>query len=148
MIFIGLGSSIGDAEKIFKSAENALGLKDVNVLRKSHILKNPPYGGVAENEFSNAVWQIETDLDPQALLKTLQTVENEHERKREKRWSDRTLDLDILIYHDEVLKTDTLTIPHPGIPNRRFVLEPLSELVDENFEIPTLGALRNLFDRE
>ena len=117
-------------------------------INKSNILKNPPYGGVAENEFSNAVWQIETDRTSKELLKTLQQVESEHERIREKRWSDRTLDLDILIFHDEVLKTKDLTIPHPGIANRRFVLEPLSELVDENFEIPTLGALGNLFDHE
>lgn len=148
MIFIGLGSSIGDAEKIFRSAEVSLEKKNIHVVQKSHLLKNPPYGGVAHNEFSNAVWQIETDFTPEKLLKVLQAVENEHERKREKRWSDRTLDLDILIFNKEVVNTDDLVIPHPGIANRRFVLEPLSELVDENFEIPTLGALRNLFDPE
>ncbi len=146
MIFIGLGSSIGDAEKIFRSTETSLEKSNIRVVQKSNILRNPPYGGVAENEFSNAVWQIETERSPQELLKVLQEVEDQHDRKREKRWSDRTLDLDILIFNDVILKTKNLTIPHPGIANRRFVLEPLSELVDENFEIPTLGALRNLFD--
>ncbi len=148
MIFIGLGSSLGDAEKTFQSAENALELVNVHVLQKSHIFKNPPYGGVAENEFSNAVWQIETNLSPEKLLKVLQEVENEHGRTRDKRWDDRTLDLDILIFDEVVMSTDNLTIPHSGIASRKFVLEPLSELVDENFEIPTLGALRNLFDPE
>jgi len=148
MIFIGLGSSIGDAEKIFRSAEVSLEKKNIHVVGKSNILLNPPYGGVAKNDFSNAVWQIETDFTPEELLKVLQAVENEHERVREKRWSDRTLDLDILIFNDEVMKTDNLIIPHPGIANRPFVLEPLTQLVDENFEIPTLGALRNLFDHE
>ena len=148
MIFIGLGSSIGDAEKIFRSTETSLEAKNIHVVQKSNILKNPPYGGVAKNEFSNTVWQIETNFTPIELLKVLQEVEIQHERKREVRWSDRTLDLDILIFNDEVIRTDDLIIPHPGIANRRFVLEPLNELVDENFEIPTLGALRNLFDHE
>lgn len=148
MIFIGLGSSIGDAEKIFRSAEVSLEEKSIHVVQKSNILLNPPYGGVAKNDFSNAVWQIDTDFTPEELLKVLQKVENEHERVREKRWSDRTLDLDILIFDDEIVKTEDLTIPHPGIANRSFILGPLSELVDENFEIPTLGALRNLFDHE
>jgi 2-amino-4-hydroxy-6-hydroxymethyldihydropteridine diphosphokinase len=148
MIFLGLGSSIGNAEKIFQSAEKALGLANVKVVQKSNILKNPPVGGIAKNEFSNAVWQVETALSPVELLKVSQQVEEEHGRTREKRWEDRTLDIDILIFHEEIVNADNLKIPHPQIANRLFVLQPLSELVDENFEIPTLGALGNLFESE
>jgi len=148
MIFIGLGSSLGNAEKIFKSAEQALELLNVHVMKKSNILRNPPFGGVAKNEFSNAVWQIETDQSPEALLTILHAVEEEHGRTRETRWADRTLDLDILIFDAVIMNTDKLTIPHSRIANRKFVLQPLRELVDENFEIPTLGLLGTLFPSE
>ncbi|MCF7905579.1 2-amino-4-hydroxy-6-hydroxymethyldihydropteridine diphosphokinase [Candidatus Gracilibacteria bacterium] len=148
MIFIGLGSSIGNAEEIFASVEKLLIEQGIQVVKKSSILKNPPIGGVAKNEFSNAVWQVEPVearlIAPLQLLKILQKIETDHGRTREKKWDDRTLDLDILIFHDEIINIPELQIPHPEISNRIFVLKPLSELVDETLEIPTLGALGSL----
>ena len=164
-IFVALGSSIGDAEAIFFSAEQCLAKKDIQVLKKSKILQNEPYGGVAQNIFSNAVWQISFEyslfekinwvllpnkrkkyLKSKKLLKILQSCEDFHERKRGKnvkRWDDRTLDLDILMFDDLVLNTKKLTIPHREIDKRVFVLQPWSEIVDENFKIPKFGVLKD-----
>jgi len=170
MIFLGIGSSIGNAEEIFKSTEVFLKKHGVIILKKSKILKNPPIGGVAKNEFSNAVWQIifeksilfkfsqnenpltkiilkklkktkkkyQKVLQKEALmlLKILQECEDFHDRKREKKWDDRSLDLDILMYHELDCETEKLTVPHSEIQNRDFVKIPWKEIVDENFEIP------------
>lgn len=147
MIFIGLGSSIGDAKKIFSSTETAFKNAGIHVTKKSKNMHCPPFGGVAKNEFTNAVWQIETKLSPLKLLHTLEKIEVQHgriDKNIQQRWDDRTLDLDILIYHNQVINTDQLQIPHPHMMHRDFVLKPLSELVDENFEIPTFGLLSEL----
>ena len=144
-IFIGLGSSLGNGTEIFASAQKFLEKKDIKIVQKSNILKNPPIGGVAKNEFSNAVWEIAFNRSPEELLMLLQECERAHGRpKTHKYWGDRTLDLDILIWEEKIINTPNLKIPHPEIPNRNFVLLPLSELVDENFEIPTFGALNTL----
>jgi len=148
MIFLGLGSSIGDAKKIFASTEHALETCGIRVVKKSKIFKNPPVGGIAKNEFSNAVWQLDVGTrHALSLLKILQKIETDHGRTYEIKWGDRTLDLDILIFNDKIINTPNLKIPHPGIPKRLFVLKPLAELVDESFEIPTLGRLQDLLKK-
>jgi len=147
MIFLTLGSSIGNAAEIFDSAEKSLGSRGIKVIHKSKIFKNPPYGGVAKNEFSNAVWHIETEMSPEEVLEIVQQIERDHGRTRERKWDDRTLDIDILLWNDLVIKTPKLTIPHPGIAERIFFLKPLSELVDENFQIPTFGTLKKLLSQ-
>lgn len=144
MIFLGIGSSIGNAEEIFLSAEIFLKQNKITILQKSNILKNPPFGGVAKNEFSNAVWEISVpkEMTPYTLLSLLKNAEQTAGRDfSAPRWSDRPLDIDILIWNKKEIKTSKLTIPHPGITERNFVLKPLAELVDENFEIPTLGPI-------
>lgn len=146
MIFLGIGSSIGNAEQIFHDAEQFLKKNHISVLRKSSVLKNPPFGGIAQNEFSNAVWEISVpqDISPEILLPILKQAEQNAGRDfSAPRWSDRPLDIDILIWDEEILQTSELTIPHPGIAKRDFVLKPLAELIDENFKIPTLGTLKN-----
>ncbi len=150
MIFIAIGSSIGDAEKTFLVAEKLLADCDVIVTRKSKIMKNPPAGGVAQNEFSNAVWElgVPDTMVPHELLAVLKDVEEDAGRNMTaERWSDRVIDLDLIIFHDEVIDTPTLTVPHPRMDERDFVLQPLAELIDENFEIPTLGPLKSFLKR-
>ena len=150
MIFIAVGSSIGDAKTTFANAEKLLADCDVQVVRKSKIMKNPPMGGVAQNEFSNAVWELKIPdtMVPHELLAVLKDVEEDAGRNMQSdRWSDRVLDLDIIIFHDQVVETPTLTIPHQRMDERDFVLKPLAELVDENFEIPTLGPLKSFLNR-
>ncbi len=166
MIFIGVGSSIGDAEKTFKQAQVFLQNKGICVLKKSKNLKNAPQGGVAQNQFTNAVWQLEfaetrwektnwyllpqhrrQKLKAYKLLKKLQAVEKKAQRERVKRWDDRTLDLDILMFHQLVLRKQRLLVPHPLIFERDFVLRPWQELVDKDFEIPKFGAIGTLIKR-
>lgn len=146
MILLGLGSSIGNAEEIFDSAEQMMGAQGIKMLKKSSILKNPPFGNVAKNEFSNAVWAVETNLSAEDLLVVLQKIEAAHGRDKtsEIRWGDRSLDIDILTFGKQVIDSGQLQIPHPGIPERDFVLKPMAEIVDENFEIPTFGPLQKL----
>jgi len=150
MIFIGIGSSIGNAKEIFRTAEKLLELLNINVIKKSKIFKNPPFGGIAKNEFSNAVWEIAIPkyMTPQKLLRILKATEANAGRDFSvPHWGDRLLDLDILIFHDKIVNASDLSIPHAGIAARDFVLNPLAELVDENFEIPTLGTLKSLLKK-
>jgi GTP cyclohydrolase I len=150
MIFIGVGSSIGNAEKNFKKAQECLEQSGLFVVKKSKILSNKPYGGIAQNIFSNAVWQLKSreNLTSHQLLNILKTCEVKLGRNLQaKRWSDRIIDLDILMFHDEILKSKILTIPHQEIQNRIFVLEPWQELVDKNFEIPKLGRLAKILEK-
>ncbi len=166
MIFLGVGSSIGNAEAIFASAEAWLEARGVKVIKKSQNLKNPPVGGVATNEFTNAVWHaqfLETSwekvnwcllprsrrlrLKAYKLLKLLKKCEAIHGRTKSPRWSDRPLDLDILTFHELVINKTKLIIPHPEIANRSFVLRPWSELVDARFEIPNLGRIKDLISK-
>lgn len=163
MIFLGVGSSIGNAEAIFSSAESWLKNRGINVIKKSKHLKNPAIGGVAKNEFTNAVWQVEflettwekinwcllprsrrLRLKAYKLLNLLKKCEFFNGRLAAARWADRSLDLDILMFHELTLQTPKLTIPHSEIAKRSFVLRPWAELVDENFEIPNLGLLKDL----
>ena len=163
MIFIALGSSIGNAENIFRNTAIWLELHGIEVIKKSKILKNPPLGTAAQNEFSNAVWEIEFRetiwekinwiLLPKSrrfrlkafkLLKLLQQCERDHGRVKTERWADRPLDLDILMFHELALNTSRLTIPHSEISKRDFVLQPWRAIVDDGFEIPNLGLLKDL----
>lgn len=153
MIFLGVGSSIGKAQALFLSAEKYLEEAGIKVIKKSKIYKNPPLGGVAQNEFSNAVWQIQLPNDfekneienAKKLLKICKKGEAKHGRDfKNEKWSDRTLDLDILMLNQLVLNDEDLKIPHPEIKKRDFVLLPWSELVFDDFEIPIHGNLHNL----
>ncbi len=151
MIFLGIGSSIGDAQEVFEKAERLLEKKGIDVVQKSTVFKNPPMTDDAKNDFNNAVWEIvlRKQYSPLDFLLALKGVEREVGRDmRAPRWSDRVLDLDILIFDKKIIKTPNLTIPHPGIAERDFVLIPLAELVDESFEIPTLGTLASLLKHE
>mgnify|MGYP005671815415 CR=1 FL=1 len=158
-IYLAIWSSIGDAEEIFDSAQKFLEQHGVKILRKSSNYLTEPYGWVAKNMFTNAVWEIDfthfgrnqelgirnqasspdswlsTSNSPEyqtaiKLLSICQACEAAHGRTREKRWGDRTLDIDILTFWDLRCETDELTIPHPEIHKRGFVKKPLSELLD------------------
>ncbi len=135
-VLIALGSSIGDAEAIFESAEKFLDENGLEIIKKSKNHKFPPYGGVAKNEFTNAVWEIEIQGlkefsydKARKFLNLLQKCEDHHGRTREKQWGDRTLDIDILTFGNLECNTTQLTIPHAEIQKRDFVLIPLREIL-------------------
>ena len=97
-------------------------------IRVSDYIETAPYGGVEQDDFLNGVLEAETLYSPEELLARLQEEEQIAERKREVHWGPRTLDLDILFYEDLVLTKKELSVPHPDMKNRQFVLEPLSQL--------------------
>lgn len=128
--YIGLGSNLGGSEKTIQSALTALkNHPATSLLNSSSLYGSKPHGPQDQPDYVNAVAEIETDLKPHPLLDVLQEIENNHNRIRtEQRWGPRTLDLDLLLYGDKVIDTDRLTVPHPRIGDRSFVLYPLAEI--------------------
>lgn len=127
--YIGLGSNIGDKTSNLKKAIDELGRVSGNkVLAASSFYKTEPVGEVEQDWFINAAVKIETGLPPRELLKTLLDIERNLGRVREIKWGPRIIDLDILIYDDLVMEEEGLTIPHPCLHERGFVLTPLAEI--------------------
>lgn len=128
-VFIALGSNMGDKLGYLERAVNNL-QEDSHFknIRVSDYLETAPYGGVEQDDFLNGVLEAETLYSPESLLARLQREEQLAGRTREVRWGPRTLDLDILLYDDLIMNERDLTIPHPDMKNRAFVLEPLAAL--------------------
>jgi 2-amino-4-hydroxy-6-hydroxymethyldihydropteridine diphosphokinase len=128
--YIGLGANLGQREKSITAALNALErTRGIVVEAVSSLYQTDPVGGPpGQPEFLNAVARLRTELSPQRLLAVLLNVEHSLGRHRGERWGPRTIDLDILLYDDLVLSEDGLTIPHPLMHERRFVMEPLAEI--------------------
>lgn len=127
--YIALGSNMGDKRAYLDGAVKALSkLADCKVKKVSDWLETAPYGVTDQDTFLNGVLELETLLSPQELLDRLHEIEADAHRERILRWGPRTLDLDILLYDDLVLDTETLHIPHIDMHNRYFVLEPLSQI--------------------
>lgn len=143
-IFLGLGSNLGDRAKNLKDAIKLIGLP---IVAESAIYETEPVDYLNQPWFLNQVLQCETSFHPLKLLKECQRVENELGRTREISKGPRTIDIDLLFYNDEILSTPELTIPHPGIPQRRFVLIPLNEIAPD-FVHPQLNlTVQQLLER-
>ena len=127
--YLGIGSNLGDKRKYIEDAVGKLKKNElIREVRCSKLLVTKPYGGVEQDDFLNGAIEIETLLSPMELLTFLQQLEQEAHRERKVHWGPRTLDLDILFYEDVISNDPKLLIPHRDMQNRRFVLEPLSEL--------------------
>ncbi|OGX37360.1 MAG: 2-amino-4-hydroxy-6-hydroxymethyldihydropteridine diphosphokinase [Omnitrophica WOR_2 bacterium RIFCSPLOWO2_12_FULL_50_9] len=126
--YIALGSNLGDRVSYIMSAVASLQEKGASVLKQSTIIETDPVGGPPQPKFLNAVVKIETRLSPVELLNQCQGIEKELGRVRDVPSGSRTIDLDILLYDRLVLDTPRLTIPHPRMFERAFVLEPLKEM--------------------
>ena len=127
--YIGIGSNIGDRHGYIDRAIEALkAVRHVEVKRVSTIYETDPVGGVPQGKFLNGVIEIETALDPHGLLKALNRIERALGRTRKEKNGPRTIDLDILYYGEDVVEDEGLTIPHPKICQREFVLRGLREL--------------------
>lgn len=130
--YISLGSNVGDRMETLTAAIFALHDSDgVAVVDISGIYETAPWGGVEQAPFLNAVAKVLTTLDAHALLGELQTTEAAfgRDRSREQRWGPRILDLDLLLYGDEVIDSEDLEVPHPRLDERPFVLIPLMEVM-------------------
>ncbi|MCD7918993.1 MAG: 2-amino-4-hydroxy-6-hydroxymethyldihydropteridine diphosphokinase [Clostridiales bacterium] len=145
--FLGLGSNLGDKRAYLDGAVEGLRqTPDIRVKAVSAYRTTKPYGGVEQEDFLNAAAEIETLLPPRELLDALHRLEQEAGRERLVHWGPRTLDMDVLFYDDLVQDDVDLTIPHPDLQNRRFVLEPMTELAP-HFVHPALGkTMRQLLD--
>ncbi|MBV9532647.1 MAG: 2-amino-4-hydroxy-6-hydroxymethyldihydropteridine diphosphokinase, partial [Bradyrhizobium sp.] len=131
---IALGGNVGDVRTTFKRAiRDICALAHAELLARSSDYTTPPWGDERQARFVNACIDIETDLDPQALLAVLQQVESAfgRDRGRERRWGPRTLDLDLIAYGNISLQTAQLILPHPRLFERAFVLVPLAEIAPD-----------------
>ena len=132
-VFIGVGSNLGDRRANCREARRRVTeLPKTRVVKESSLYESEPHGN-AKTWFGNSVLEVETELGPPDLLKHLKRIEEEMGRKRVKgkRWGSRIIDLDILFYDNEIVEKRNLKIPHPRLPERRFVLVPLSELAPQ-----------------
>ncbi|SDK60856.1 2-amino-4-hydroxy-6-hydroxymethyldihydropteridine diphosphokinase [Sediminibacillus albus] len=135
--YVALGSNIAPREMYLEKAITALNEHSgIEVVHQSAIYETLPVGYTNQNNFLNMVVEISTKLNPLPLLDLCQSIEGGLGRKREKRWGPRTLDLDILLYNQENIKSERLFVPHPRMHERAFVLIPLQD-VNPDIIIPT-----------
>lgn len=131
---IALGGNVGDVRATFKKAiANICGMAQAVLIARSSDYRTPPWGDEDQDPFINACVEIDTSLDPHALLFVMKKVEEKFGRARtkERRWGPRTLDLDLIAYDDASLRTPDLTLPHPRLFERAFVLVPLAEIAPD-----------------
>lgn len=144
-VFIGLGSNLDDPITQLKKALDQLSqLENVKLIETSAFYQSKPMGPQDQPDFINAVAELETTLPAEKLLDELQAIEQSQGRVRYQHWGPRTLDLDILLYGDDVIMSGRLTIPHPGISKRNFVLYPLADIVGFDFKIAGMGTIKEL----
>lgn len=155
--YIGIGSNLSDPINQVRQAIEELDDLSQSICRRySSLYRSDPMAfeegslgkenleeGEDQPDYINAVAELETDLSPLDLLHELQQLEALHNRIREERWGPRTLDLDVLLYDDRIIESPELTVPHPGLYERNFVLYPLTEIAPD-LVIPGAGQLGDL----
>jgi 2-amino-4-hydroxy-6-hydroxymethyldihydropteridine diphosphokinase len=146
VVYLGLGSNIGDREANIRQAVNQLQSDDLQLLRLSSLYDTEPMGFHDQPWFLNQVAEIATELLPLQLLQRIQGVEKSLGRKREIVNGPRTIDIDILLFAEVIMNTAELTIPHPRYRERRFVLEPLLELDPALKDPQTQQPIASLLD--
>jgi 2-amino-4-hydroxy-6-hydroxymethyldihydropteridine diphosphokinase len=146
--YIALGANLGDRQSNILAALAKLEhTPGINVTKVSTLIENPAVGGPADSPpFLNAAAELVTSLTPAALLEALLAVEQSLGRTRDVKWGPRAIDLDLLLYADHVLNTRGLTLPHPLMHQRRFVLEPLAQLAPDAVHPTTHRTIRELLD--
>lgn len=143
--YVGLGSNLGRPRRQLQSALDRLAeLRATRLVSCSSYYRSAPFGGVEQPDFVNAVAALLTQIGPGELLRTLLAIEQQHGRTRDGvRWGPRTLDLDLLAHGSSRIEEPGLTLPHPGIAERNFVLLPLQEIAPE-LVLPGLGRVASL----
>ena len=144
LAYVGLGANIGEPRRQLQAAiEELMGLPRTRLVLVSGLYRSDPVGAAGQPDFLNAVAQLDTELPPEALLDRLQEIENRHGRERPFPGAPRTLDLDLLLHGNQSIASPRLTVPHPRMHERAFVLEPLTEIAPD-ISIPGRGAAREL----
>lgn len=144
--FLSIGSNLGNRFEYLQTAVDRLAKSPkISKIIPSAIYETKPFGGPEQDDFLNAVLEVETELTSSELLMLAQQLESEAGRIRDIRWGPRTLDVDILSYDNVVSSDPELTLPHPRIQERAFVIIPWFEIAPE-YLIPGLGKLADLFN--
>lgn len=146
--YIALGANLGDRQSNILAALARLEhTPGINVTKVSTLIENPAVGGPADSPpFLNAAAELVTSLTPTALLDALLDVEQSLGRTRDVKWGPRAIDLDLLLYADRVIDTPGLTVPHPLMHERRFVLEPLAQFAPDTIHPRSKRTIRELLD--
>lgn len=133
-VYLGLGSNLGRKRKNIRIALTELEKYDIKVVKVSSLRTTKPVGYEDQPDFVNAVAEIKTIVSPRKLLRIVKKIEKDMGRKRTRRWGPRLIDIDILLYGDRTMNTACLTLPHPRLADRSFVLEPLREIAPKKYK--------------
>lgn len=129
IVFLGLGSNLGDRQKNIDEAVVELGNLGL-ILKTSSVHETAAWGKTDQPWFLNAALKMATDLEPLKFLREIQLIENRLGRERAEKWGPRTIDIDILLWNQEVIDHPDLKVPHPLMAEREFVMQPLRELLE------------------
>jgi len=147
LAYIGLGSNLNNPKAQIEKALSAINrVEEVSLKEVSSFYESKPLLDMPGPNYINAVCGVDTSLSAIDLLDVCQSIEDDQKRVREVKWGSRTIDLDILLYEQQVISNERLSIPHPEIANRAFVLVPLHE-IDKEMKVPLLGPVKKLVDR-
>ena len=141
--FIGVGSNLGSREENIEKALELLGTSSTKLVKTSNHYETKPISDTPQSDYLNLAVHVKTLLSPAALMNHLHKIETQLEREREERWVARTIDLDLLFFGNKILNTPDLTLPHPKLHERLFVLAPLADLIP-NFLHPNFH--KTIFD--
>jgi 2-amino-4-hydroxy-6-hydroxymethyldihydropteridine diphosphokinase len=142
--YVGVGSNLGDPVARVRAAFDSLAkLPQTRLIATSRLYRTAPFGPVEQGDFINAVAGLLTQLDALELLRQIRAIEAAAGRVRGERWGPRTLDLDLLVFGDQRIDTPALTVPHPGIAERVFVLAPLEDIAP-TLDVPGVGRVEEL----
>lgn len=147
VVYLSIGSNLGDRRKNCISAVDLLGEHGIHVRKRSSLYETEPWGVEDQPRFLNMAVEIETEMEPVDLLKVLKDVETELGRKKSFKWGPRIIDLDILLYNDIIFDEAGLKIPHPFMQERDFVLRPLNEIAPDARHPLLKMSVHELFDR-
>jgi 2-amino-4-hydroxy-6-hydroxymethyldihydropteridine diphosphokinase len=145
--YVGIGSNVDGPRAQVLTAFDALAqIPQTLLVARSPLYTTRPHGPVAQDDFVNAAAGLLTQLDAAQLLQQLRAIETARGRRREQRWGPRNIDLDLLVFADQRIETPELTVPHPGIVERNFVLYPLSDIAPQ-LQVPGVGRVADLKQR-
>ncbi|MDD3364259.1 MAG: 2-amino-4-hydroxy-6-hydroxymethyldihydropteridine diphosphokinase [Syntrophomonas sp.] len=146
-VYIGLGSNLGNKSKNIQNALDFIAdIEGVNINKLSSLYLTAPWGRTDQDHFINQVIEIETDLSALKLLYHLQDIEIKLGRQRDGKWGPRIIDLDVLLYGEEIINLEELKVPHPYLLERLFVLIPLAEINSE-IQFPDGSKIREVLSR-
>lgn len=146
LAYIGLGSNLADPlEQVQTALHELANLPNTRFITCSSLYRSTPIGPEDQPDYINAVAKLESRLEPLVLLDALQAIEQTHGRERKVHWGARTLDLDILLYDQNILQTERLTVPHAFMHERGFVLAPLLE-IEPTLALPSGETITSLWE--